>query len=306
MRRSISAVMAVVASVLLLQTGVGLLVFTLPLFLASASEEKKGSAVLLFVATALGVIGSDIYLYKDLFFNSQYMGVFFLEILFPLISLAVGAVWVGLRDFSDSVLRKMVISSSAALVLGLAFTFYLSSPIGEAAQSGLTSYLAGSFGYLDEVLGLGISDMVPFLLIGIKLGCVPCGMIFAGLPILIAENGMHKRDENWQLGFAYMKMPNSFIWVFFLAWAGVLASLKIDLPSFAVIACWNVALTLSLHYMLGGMSILTSIIRRQSATLTAGRVLLISILLMLIPGVGIIVFIALALAGVLETWIKLR
>ena len=118
---------------------------------------------------------------------------------------------------------------------------------------------------------------------------------------------MNRFDEDWQYDFANMKLPDPYVWVFFASWAVALVSNWVEaVPTWILILGWNVALTMTVLYMVVGVSILVAFARRRTAAITAGRIVFTVVLLSFIPVLNVIMFIGLPVLGILETWIAFR
>lgn len=295
-----SVLLSMALSIMLQSLGFSTLIFCLPLLLTCHGIEKASHAVLSFVV--VGLVISGITLYRWMNVN---LGMCIMGIVFPLMACVGCAVWVGLRDFSDSVLRKLVICSFATGFVGLCYVIWLLI----SKDSKQTQSLLEVFQQIlpAELLGQSGSDFGEIVYQVLLLMMIPFGMIFSGFQILVSEFIIFRHDEQWQYNFAYMKMPNYYVWVFIVAWIASLIGNVIDsVPQAVTVIGFNFAIGISIHYFMGGVSILTSLFRRRSANLTAGRVFFPVCISCLIPGVNVAVLIGLTVLGVLENWIKFR
>ena len=124
---------------------------------------------------------------------------------------------------------------------------------------------------------------------------------------MIADVNVNRFDEDWQYDFANMKLPDQYVWVFFASWVVALVSNWVDaIPVWILVIAWNLALTMTVLYLVVGVSILVAFARRRTAAITAGRIVFMVVLLCLIPVVNVIVLIGLPVLAVLETWIAFR
>ena len=135
----------------------------------------------------------------------------------------------------------------------------------------------------------------------------PMGLVMLALPVVIADVNVNRFNEDWQYDFANMKLPDQYVWVFFGSWATALVcNLVKSIPMWAMAVCWNMALAMTVLYMVVGVSILVAFARRRTAAITAGRIVFTVVLLCFIPFVNAVVMIGLPILGVLETWIAFR
>lgn len=302
-RELLTAVICIAMSVLFSKMSLASLFFNLPLLLFVPRVKKTGHAVLTFVITMVITAGWTLISYKE-FLSTDGLGVILFVMYFEVIS-SIGAItWTAIRNFSDSVLRKLVISSFPIAIMGIAFAVSLSLPFGSGWVEGI-EYSVSSLLNTDA-LGINSSSFAKLFVSVLKMIIVPMGMFFSALPILVSEFVLHKTDDNWQYGFANMKMPDSYIWIFMAVWALVLVTFVADIPEWLSVIGWNIAFGLSLHYYLGGLSIITARARRNNANATALRIFIPAVLLSLLPGVNFVVISGLTIIGALETWIKLR
>lgn len=298
---------AVLSSIVLLETGLGIFVFAIPLLVLAEKFQSKGNSAAVFCSAILAVVCMKLYTYWDLL-TLEYAGVLFLDNLFPLMVLAESFAFVILKDKTQSFLRRLVLASRVTIVIGLACGLFLTSTYGAPVMENLSTALESTLGYVEELLGVDVSEFfIPYTKAILTIAPVPIGMLISGLQIWIASNLLHKNDQDWQMGFAYMKLPNGYAWLFMGLWAlvAVTRTLK-TIPSYVSVVAWNCALALSLHFFMNGVSVLTARLRRQSAFLTSGKVCLWIIIGTVIPGLDAVMFLGLTLVGVLEAWIKMR
>lgn len=304
-RTLIGASVSIVVSVLLSRLTIASLFFNLPILLFVPKIRETAKAVLSVAMVMVLVAALTLFEYRD-FLSAENYGILFFALYFQLVSSVVAVIWTALRDFSDSVLRKIVICSYPVAIVGIVFAWVLGLPVSEPSVEGFKQSVIAVLN--PEALGISINaeSFADMFIMVLKLIIVPMGMVFGGLPVLVSELIVKKYDENWQNGFANMKMPDSFIWIFMAAWFAVIFTSVKALPELVVIIAWNVALGLSLHYYLGGFSIVMARLRRKTPLITAGRVFLPIILLSILPGANAVVLAGLTILGALETWVKLR
>ncbi len=300
-RRKVLTVCFTIALCFMLQSlGFGSLFFCVPLLLTVPGIKKTSNAVYPFLILAVLIAAYSLFQWRN-----QNIAFAVFGLIFPLMGCVGCAIWTGLRNFSDSVLRKLVICSFATSAIGITYVIWLMSPIGsEHIQSLLVVFQKilpeELIGKTQEAFGEIILDVIIMLM-------VPFGILFSGFQILVSDFILHRNDEQWQYNFAYMKMPNYYVWFFIVAWIAALAgNFTETIPEIVSVIGCNLAVGISIHYFIGGVSILTSLMRRRSAKITAGRVFFPVFVFCLIPGINVAVLAVLTLAGVLETWINFR
>lgn len=301
---AISAAICVALSVMLSRLSLGSLLYNLPLLLFVPKIRKTGYAVLTF-AVSLILIGLLLLWEYRSYIGTGFFGIIVYGLVFQVMSSVGAAVWTGLRNYSDSVLRKLVICSIPVMVIGVTFSLWLTMPSSEFLVQTLVGALTEVFPV--EAFGVDAGLVSQVFTTVLTLLSAPIGLVFSSFPILISEFILKKNDEKWQFDFANMKMPDYYIWFFMGFWAVALLGNLIDsMPVWVTVISWNLALGLSLHYFLSGISVLTSVLRRKSATLTASRVFVPIVIAAVIPGINAVVLTALVVLGAVETWVKLR
>ncbi|MCQ2398501.1 MAG: hypothetical protein MJ052_04275 [Sphaerochaetaceae bacterium] len=299
----VNVVVSIVLSVLLARLAGGNMFFTVPLLLVAQHITDRKKAVLPFFASALAV--SLLFILRVMQQDeAKFTGMFFLGLLFP-VSAALGcALWTFLRDFSDSVLRKLVICSLVPAVFCGTFALWLTTSGGaQVLEEIREAYMAL---LPAELLGINTEGFAKMIATVLLMMIFPMGILFQAVPILVTETVLHRFDEKWQYGFANMKMPGFFVWILMGSWiVTMLGNIAFTYPEVVSVFCWNISIGLSMHYFLNGISIMIARIRR-SAAVTAGKVLVWIALALIVPGVNAVVISVLTVMGVLETWIKLR
>lgn len=302
-RELLTAVICIAMSVLFSKMSLASLFFNLPLLLFVPRIRETGKAVLTFVITMVIIVGWTLLDYKE-FLNTDGLGIILFVLYYEVVSSIGAIVWTACRNYSDSVLRKLVICSFPIAAIGLAYSISLGLPFAEGWRDGIKATIPAMFNV--EAFGINAGAFGELFLSVLKLTMVPIGLVFSALPILVSEFWLKKSDDNWQFGFANMKMPDSYIWIFMAAWALVLVTFVADIPDWLITVGYNVALGLSLHYYVGGLSIITARYRKRTQAVTAFRIFVPVVLLSLLPGVNFVVISGLTVLGALETWIKLR
>ena len=111
---------------------------------------------------------------------------------------------------------------------------------------------------------------------------------------------------------SYFSTPVGFIVIaafyFFLGlWTIMLFKRFVSIPMSVNVLLNNLTLTCTLFYGLQGFSILLYNLRRKGSNISGIKLMgLLIILMMLLPGINVILVLALIGVGVLNTWIELR
>lgn len=302
--RVVFVLLMIISSVVLSRLSMGLILFPIPVLLSVNGIRDKGKAIIIHIIASVGVLGLNLLSSRGLF-TTEYLTIGLFGLVFPLTISIACTLWTALRDFSDSVLRKLVICSIPTTVIALAFSIWLCLP--EAQASIETLRTAYTLVVPQSLSGEATIDLGSIFIAVLKLGSVPVAIIFQGIPILISECILHRGDEKWNFEFANMKMPYKFVWVFL-----ALLGLSIIVPrldfvgQIPIIVLWNLTFGLGLHFMFDGVSVLVSILRKRSLHFTPGRILLWLTFSMIIPGLNMFVISGLLATGIFENWVKLR
>ena len=298
-----SIVLSMGASIALVYLGTGTVIFTLPLLLLTKRIQSTGKNLLIQGVTYAIAMFLQFQPYFG-YFSPVNLGIILFGALFPLASALASLIYTGMGEKSSSILRKLVWASFPAFVLGTAFAVWITSSGATESLSGLNSSIAA---VLQEFKGLDFTLSSDIILAAIIMLAVPVSIAFGAFPILISEFVLNSRDEQFQFEFANMKMPSVYAWLMLATVAAIVPGYMVDgYPPALLLAGWNCALGLGLHYCLNGFSILVSFFRRRTAYVSAGRVFVLTVLAGLLPGVNIAVFFGLFALGVLENWIKFR
>ncbi len=294
----------VLSSIVLSRLSMGLILFPLPVLLSVNGIWNKRKAIAVHLVSSAGVLGLALFSNRSLF-SAEYLTIGLLGLVFPLTITVACTLWTALRDFSNSILRKLVFCSIPTAVIALSFSVWLCLPGAQQSIETLRTVYT-------IVVPQGLSGEVPLdfgtVLIGVlKFGSVPVAILFQGIPILISECLLHRGDEKWYFDFANMKLPYKYVWVYF----GLLA-LSIITPRLSfvgqipVLILWNLTFGLSIHFIFDGISVLVSRLRKRSMRFTPGKIMIWVTLSLLIPGFNMFVVSALLATGIFENWFKIR
>lgn len=302
----LGACFSIIASILLANTGLGTFIYTVPLVLTAYSFKETGKAVLVQLASVAVTLGFFVFGYRGLFQQSN-IGFILCSGYLLLIPGLFCIVYTALRDFSSSVLRKVVIASIPGLVLGLVLITWLVSPSAEIPLAGIRATYGYMISQFSEMISVFDADELSASVVSVMLFItVPMAQICSVLPILLGETAIHKADDSWQSSFAFMKMPDCYAYVFIALVVSTVVSIAAKLPVALRVCCLNASLWLGLHYLLNGLSLYFFWRRKNNPYYYASRVVFAAILIALLPGIGVFIFFGLTVLGFLETWIEFR
>ena len=297
-------ILATIIGVILSRFAIGSIVMTVPLLLVCPKIRNTGVKVLSFAVLLLGTVIWTVVQNRALL-GTEYWPIILLSLFTPVLTIIGSAVWTVGCGYSRSSMRKFFWASIPVFVLGLATAFYFASEKSAHVRAAIASTILSMFP--EEYLSIDITSVVQTAMGIMALFFAPSAVLSLALPIVIADVSVNRFDEQWQYDFANMKLPDSYVWVFFASWVVALVSNWVKaIPLWVYVLSWNLALTMTVLYLVVGVSILVAFARRRTAAITAGRIVFTVVLVSFIPIVNVIMYIGLPLLGVLETWIAFR
>ena len=290
--------------IILSRFAIGSILMTVPVLLVCPGIRNTAYKVLSFAAMLAGVLVWTLIQQRTLI-GTEYWPFIILSLYTPVSMIIGSAVWTVGGSYSRSSMRKFFWAAIPVFVMGLALAFYFASEKSSLVRYELANGIIAMFP--TDYLSVDFSSMVMNVVNTMALFFAPAVVLGLALPIVIADVNVNRFDEDWQYDFANMKLPDPYVWVFFASWAVALVSNWVEaVPTWILVLGWNVALTMTVLYMVVGVSILVAFARRRTAAITAGRIVFTVVLLCIIPVLNVIMYIGLPLLGVLETWIAFR
>lgn len=296
-------VFVTLVGVLLSRFSVGSLVMTVPLLLVAPRVRRKGFVWLSFILLFVGAIGWTVLESRELL-TSQYACYVAFSLFMPACTLVGSAMWTASESRSRVGLRRFFLACLPVAVLGFALAIWFSTNAAEPTKELLKSLMLYLFP--EETVGGSIEAMVSTVVSVLSLVFVPMGMVYAGLPILVSELILYRNDEVWQYDFAFMKLPDAFVWFLLGGLAVSLGLSFMDVPTWLFAVSWNLVFAIGVLYAVQGVSILVALFRRRTAAMSAGRVIVMVLVLCMIPGVNVACLLGLPILGALETWVRFR
>ena len=293
-----------VLGIILSRFMIGSILMTVPVLLVCPRIRKTGIQILSYAAMLAGVAIWTLIQYRTLI-GTEYWPFIIVSLYMPASTIIGCAVWTVGGAYSRSSMRKLFWASIPVFVLGLAMAFYFASEKSALVRFELANGIISMFP--TDYLSVDYSSMIQNVVNMMALFFAPAAVLSIALPIVIADVNVNRFDEDWQYDFANMKLPDQYVWVFFASWVVALVSNWVEaIPVWILVIAWNLALTMTVLYLVVGVSILVAFARRRTAAITAGRIVFMVVLLCLIPVVNVIVLIGLPVLAVLETWIAFR
>ncbi len=319
------SLLAVVASLILYRLMFTSLLFTVPLLVSASKFENKKAALLPVAVVFLAILCGELFSARNVLGKPVASLILSIGLFIPMVLLVAAAVWIwfcGTRS-----LVRYLASCAFAVVAGIGLVAWLQS--GSETVRNVRDLYASTFktvfdsflptnpallaseGAVDaaaetSILGVNADVLFALSMQVVYRSFVPMCMAFIGVSVLLAESMTNYRNIAWQNRVALWRLPEETIWVFLGAWTLVLVSLLVPLPGVVEALVMNLALSVSLLYLVQGMSIILFLIRKRYPQFTVLRMLVSVAVALMLPGVNALVILALPLLGALETWIIFR
>ena len=299
------AVLMALASVLLSRSGLSTLIYFIPVLLVSVNIISTRNAVLYFIGTISAILGWKFFDLRGLMGDSSNLGIIFFALVYNVMVLASVLTWVSLREYSNNVIRKLLICSVSSSLIGILFVVWYNAFATEEQITKIIELYRQVFSIIrSEEYALQLPELVFTI---IMLTVVPFGMVMSSFQILVSEFIIHKRDENWQRDFSLIKLPDKYLYLFIGLWLMTGASALVSsIPALLKAVLLNIAFGFSLHYVLTGISILFFYVRSKRPYFTAGKMYGFVIITMLIPLLNFFILITLIFLSISEVWLKFR
>ncbi len=297
-------VFVTVVGILFSRFSIGSVIMTVPLLMVTPKVKKLWQALLAFAVVLVGTVVWSVIDFKDVI-HAGYGSVLVVSLFLPVCTVIGSATWTAVSRKSRAGLRKFFLTCIPVVVMSLALSIWFSSDNATATKEILKQSMLAIFS--EESLGYNFESVIDLAMSFLSISFLPMGMMIVGVPVLISELMMYRYDEAWQYDFAFMKLPDPFIWGFFGFWVLALtSSLVSTIPMAIYCVAWNVALGVSVLYAIQGLSILVARFRRTSAYFSVGKIVGLVLLLCLLPGINLVCLVGLPVLGVLETWFRFR
>lgn len=303
-----TGVLATIFALVLYNMAVSSPLFVLPLLFFAPRFKPNIWAVVpvasvFVILVAYNLIGSS-----ELLRTSSAVGAVIVGLYFPVSSLVGTGTWILLDE--KRMLTKLLSSSAFAALSGFALLYWFSrggvvaTATADLYQKMMGAIIPSLFGG-ELPLGLSVEGLFTLVVSLLKRSFLPLFVGQFGFCAFLSTLLIHRGDSSFQERMTRWKLPENFVWVFLGSWSLVLVSLVVNLPFIDLIG-WNVALATTLLYMVQGISIVAMFIRRKNPNVTATRVFVLALISAFLPGINLVIWIALPLLGVGETWINFR
>lgn len=290
--------------IVLSRLSIGSVLMTIPILTLCPRVKKTSYKVGAFALLLAGVIIWT-FVQGRAAFGTELWPLLLVNLYLPVVLTVGSLVWVLGSDYSSSSMRKFFWAAVPVFFMGLALSLYFASSASKTIRDALIESIMYLFP--SDLLSVDLTPMVTAVVNAMMLVFAPCGVLLLAVPVVISDLNVNRYDEEWQYDFANMKLPDTYVWVFFASWAAALLCNWVNgVPTWALALSWNIALSVSVLYFIVGVSILVAFARRRTAAISAGKIVFMVVLACFIPYLNLGVAVALPILGVLETWIRFR
>jgi len=231
----------------------------------------------------------------------------------PVVLWVSAMLWIGLdgKRFLTRYLASVLFGVFASVFLVLAFSRQ------QDATKVLDSYFSRTFVQLfQELAGNGEQNAInttqltalyhmAVQVMGAFLA--PMSMFFCLMDAFVASCIQQKGSDSLTKKVLGWHLPQDWIWAFLGSWLAVAFGYFRKWPYTGMAVALNLAGSVSVLFALQGFAILLFKLRKRHETLGAGKLFVwIVLMLMFLPGVNMVVVVALPIMGVLETWFEFR
>ena len=297
-------IFSVILGVLLSRFSIGSILMTIPILLVCPKVRQTSIKV---AAFAVILVGSAVWtvLQNKVLLGTEYWPVLLVGLYLPA-SITIGsAVWTIGGNYSRSSMRKFYWASIPVFFIGTALALYFASDSSQNVRLALAESVL--YYFPSDMLSVDISSTVKIVIDSMMLVFSPVALLMLAIPVVITDVNLNRYDEDWQYDFANMKLPDHFVWILFGSWIGALVcKLVSGIPIWVLAVIWNLALSMTVLYLIVGVSIVVAFARKRTAAITAGRIVFTVAIACLIPFLNVVVIIGLPVLGILETWIDFR
>ena len=282
-------------SVLLSRIGFGFFLFPLPILTATYRLRNQVLRIVAQAVTFLIVILMQIItllrLRGTLLSDYCYVGIVFV-ISVSLIAL----IYSSLRNFSSAVLRRIVFACIPVIILACISLFRITSLNFEAASE----YFEAVFAEVFKILNTNTETFMYMVRMTVNYGLIPVCLFFGILNIFLSENICNRFNNQWKEEFALMKMPRHYLWFLAVLVLFLVVSMIFNLPEIVKIITVNLFSSFSMFYVINGISVFYSRVRKKKNNTSVGLFLLIFFIFLFIPFAGTVVLLLCLLTGVFE------
>lgn len=303
------ALILLLASTVLYQLGLSVLVYIAPLMTYAVKHGKLKAALLMLVEL---LVISGIELIKGgvpEIGNTQSLISFALCLYFPLSLSAAGIVW--LYASGKRVVQRIVLSLIPFVVISaiyivpfavdralLAETYSLYNDAFASLVGPIMEPLVGEFDWsimFTTVMLTIFSILLPTMAVAV---CATC---------FIYETAKHSKESGWEERVRRFSFGSNAIWFLIGAWALVLLNYFISTPAYVPVILLNIALTSVVLFACEGFSVLyVNVWKKRHEVKSMQLFLVLVIIAMLIPGLNILIIFGLPLMGVLESFFDMK
>ncbi len=297
-------ILGAILGIILSRFSVGSILMTVPVLLACRGVSRQDIKAGVFGAMLVAVIVWSLVQARELL-GTELWPVILTGLYIPVAMIVGSAIWALTYGHSGSLMRRFFWACIPVFIMGLLMSLYFAIDASQVVRDALADSVLVYF--QSDAIGVDMEPIVKTVVDSLMLFFAPMGVLLLVFPVVVSEVNLNRYDEEWQYDFANMKLPDQYVWGLFGSWALALICTWIKAaPDWLLALSWNCAMSMTVLYMVVGVSILVAFARRRTAAITAGRIVFTVVLVCIIPGLNVVAFVGLPILGILETWIHFR
>lgn len=296
------------AAAVLQMTAIGSLLFTLPLLLIDRRHPKATTDTACVAALVL-ILARYVFLYRDSLGQVLTWAFIGVNMFMPLSLVLCAMAWVG-KGGEGSVSTRLLKGFVPTLILAALLLLAL------AFVPGMLDAVVGA--YMDSarfVLNLFMVGMAEST-VDMMATVIVFAMATLVLPLILAahlvatymyEAATHPQDPIFEMKVDSFRLPGWFLHLFLALWALVLLSCLVTLSFWLVVPVLSLAMCSLVLYFVQGFAVISWRLHARGGRMSSGKLaVMLFLILLLVQVVNAVLFLIIALLGVLENWIDFR
>jgi hypothetical protein len=302
-----SGLLAVIISFFLYKMSATSTLFIIPLLFVAPKLPSDRWALIPVGVVAVALTGYHIIGYAPVLSEPYISGTILVGLFLPITLLVGTAIFIIIKR---STIEKLLYATLFAAFYGFSLMIWFKTNSEVASVTAEVYYQAVKSAIpvvFSESLPLGLDESSIFasLVKLIRLGFLPLFVGQFALSVFITKQMQNRNNVEFQDKLSNFSLPEITIWPFLISLTLVLFSAFINMVPIETLG-WNIGGVLFLAYMVQGIAIVTYLIRKKSEIISATRIYIFALILMVIPPINVLPLLGLPLLGISETWVKLR
>lgn len=303
------AILLTAASIVLSRLVIGNFLFTIPLLVLASRLSTPREALYPVGLVSLVLIITEVIKAKEALVSAEGRILFVITLFMPVVLLAGAALWIAYSD--RRLFQRYLIASSVGIIASLLLVIWLSRPSAAREKIDglfLETFLALMGEAASPVGELAITKLYRAAVMTLGAMLAPMTMSLVGFTSFIALSWQARtQTQAFPVTVSRWQVPTALLWPFLGAWTVVLLLVLFDANYLSRALAMQVGLGIGVIYAVQGLSIIIFWLLKRGMQVRMSRVLLLLfVLIFVIPGVNLLVILALPILGVTENWFTYR